>query len=245
MTLTAARAPAERRRLSPAVEAVGMLALVMIDIWLVDPYLHRSWIALVALAVATHVRRGESAAAIGFRRANLWPCLVAVTPLLLAIGALAVVLGARFGTVRRVTPAKLSLFIVYYCLWGLIQQYALNGYFVNRFAAGAAERGRGRRLVPLLGATCFALAHLPNWFLVSVTFAAGWLCAGFYLKYRNLYPLGLAHGLLGTALYFTVPDAISLHFHVGPGALRWQRLHGGSGATPAACVAPCDHAAPR
>lgn len=243
-----ARAPAERSRgkrprWSPAQEAGGMLALILVDIWLIEPFVHMVWLVLVGLAAALHLRRGEGLAYLGFGRANLWRSFAAVTPLLLGIGAIALALGLRYGSVRPITPGKLAVFVAYYCLWGLVQQYALNGFFVNRFAAAAAARGRGVRAVPLVAAASFALVHVPNWFLVLVTVVAGWICASLYLRYRNLYPLGIAHGLLGTVLYFTVPDAISLHFHVGPGAMRWERLHPPS-ATAAVCAAPHDRRTP-
>jgi hypothetical protein len=207
----------------PALEAAGMLALIMVDIWWVEPRRPMAWLALVALVVASHVRRGETPSSLGFRRANLRRCLVAIGPLLLGVAAIALVLSVTFGTVRRVPPGRLAGFVAYYCVWGLFQQYALNGYFVNRFAAAAPGRRIG--LVPPVAAGCFALVHAPNWFLVGVTFGAGLLCAHFYLKYRNLFPLGVAHGLLGSVLFLSVPDTVSQHFYIGPAALRWQRAH--------------------
>ncbi len=204
------------------LEAAGLFALILLEVWLVEPHVRGAWLALPVLAAVSHVRRGETPAALGFGRANLRPCLAAVMPLLLGIAAVALALGLAFGTVRRPPPGELALFVAYYCVWGLFQQYALNAYFVNRFAA-AAPPGRAMRRAPLLAAGCFALVHAPNWFLVAVTFGAGLLCARLYLRHRNLYPLGLAHGLLGSVLFLTVPDAVAGHFYIGPRALRWQR----------------------
>ena len=51
---------------------------------------------------------------------------------------------------------------------------------------------------------------------MGVTFVGGYLSAWVYLRYRSLYILGLAHGLLGFVLFLTVPDSISGHFLVGP-----------------------------
>jgi hypothetical protein len=224
-TSTAERAAAARREWPPwlsAVEALAMFALIVGDIWFVEPHRHGAWFVLAALAVASHAARGETPARLGFRTANLRACFVAVMPILLIAAALAVAFGVAFGTVRAGAHGNLGLFVVYYCIWGLFQQYALNGYFVNRLTAA---HGRHSRAVPVAAAALFALAHVPNWFLTAVTFFAGWLCAHFYLKYRNLYPLGLAHGLLGTVLFLTVPEPITQHFYIGPGALKWQRTH--------------------
>ena len=62
-------------------------------------------------------------------------------------------------------------FVAYYCVWGTFQQYALNGFFVNRLSGAA--RPDERRWVPLLAAILFAAVHVPNWFLVTVTFTLG------------------------------------------------------------------------
>ena len=61
-----------------------------------------------------------------------------------------------------------------------------------------------------------------------VTFTLGLLCARIYLTYRNLFFLGIAHGLIASALYVTVPDWISLHFFIGPRALRYMALVSGA-----------------
>ena len=97
-----------------------------------------------------------------------------------------------------------------YCCWGLFQQYAVNGFFVNRFMEFAPARA------PLLAALLFSTAHAPNWFLMLVTFVGGYVSATVYLDSRNLYFLGLAHGLFGFLLYLVVPDTICHHLYVGP-----------------------------
>ena len=56
-----------------------------------------------------------------------------------------------------------------YLPWGLLQQYVLNGYFLNRLEAWF--RG-GRR--PAISAALFSGAHTPNWFLMAVTLVAGY-----------------------------------------------------------------------
>jgi len=50
-----------------------------------------------------------------------------------------------------------------------------------------------------------------------VGFATGYCCARIWIRYRNLYFLGIAHGAIGSMLYLVVPDAISHHLVVGPG----------------------------
>ena len=99
-----------------------------------------------------------------------------------------------------------------YVPWGVFQQYALNGYFLNRI-----DRLVSPRVAPALAAALFSSAHLPNWFLMAVTLLAGYGCTLLYRRYHNLYSLGLAHGTLGFLLYLVIPDSISHHLVVGPG----------------------------
>ena len=58
-----------------------------------------------------------------------------------------------------------------------------------------------------IGAACFACAHTPNWFLMIVGFGGAYCCARIWLRYRNLYFLGIAHGAIGSMLYLVMPDA--------------------------------------
>ena len=132
-----------------------------------------------------------------------------------ALGLLALLLlafGVLLQTRRNMTIDQGMLCFLAYCPWGLFQQYLLNGYFVNRLLAVSSARN-----VPLIAAALFSGTHLPNWFLMLVTFALGYYSTKIYLKYRNVYFLGLAHGAIGTLLFVVVPDSISHHLAVGPG----------------------------
>lgn len=207
-------------RAAEALEVVGVFLLILIHIWWAARYTHLAWLAILAIVVYSHWRRHESLAWLGFRRANFLRCVRDFAPLILGLAGVPLALGAWMGTLRPSHPVAPVPFVAYYCVWGTFQQYALNGYFVNRLRAAAGPAGQ--RWVPLLAATLFGAVHAPNWFLVTVTFTLGLLCARIYLTYRNLYFLGIAHGLIGSALYMTVPDWVSLHFHIGPHAMHYR-----------------------
>jgi uncharacterized protein len=209
-------------RTADALEAVAVFVLILVHIWFVSRHIRLAWLGILVPVVYSHWRRRESFAWLGFRRANFVRCVRDFAPLIIGLAGVPLVLGAWLGTLRATTAMAPVTFVAYYCLWGTFQQYALNGFFVNRLFAAAAPTER--RWVPLLAATLFAAVHTPNWFLVAVTFTLGLLCARIYLTYRNLYFLGIAHGLIGSALYVTVPDWISLHFFIGPRALRYLAL---------------------
>jgi hypothetical protein len=43
-----------------------------------------------------------------------------------------------------------------------------------------------------------------------------------FLRYRNIYALGLAHGILGLCVAIIVPDSIQHHMRVGIGYYRYH-----------------------
>ena len=169
-----------------------------------------SWILILGLVLVSHALRRETPASIGFRVANLKKGLRVLIPIAAPLALTLLAIGAIFHTIRPVTLQSGFLSLTLYCFWGLFQQYLLNGYFLNRFVKISPA------FAPLMAAIAFSAIHTPNWFLIIVTFFAGFVCAKLYLKFRNLYVLGLAHGVIGFLLYLCVPDTISHHLYVGP-----------------------------
>ena len=123
--------------------------------------------------------------------------------------------GLLLNTTRRMSPDQAFLALFAYLPWGVLQQYMLNGYFLNRF-----DRAFRPKQAALLTAILFSLAHTPNWFLMAVCLVGGWCATQVYRRHRNLYFLGIAHAALGFLIYVTVPDSISHHLMVGPSHLH-------------------------
>ena len=71
----------------------------------------------------------------------------------------------------------------------------------------------------------FAGAHTPNMLLMGVTFVGGTVAAFAYQRHRNLLFLAFAHALIGTMIWFAVPDTVSHHLRVGPGMRRTHVHH--------------------
>jgi membrane protease YdiL (CAAX protease family) len=184
--------------------------MILLYIWSLRFRHPRSWTIILALVLASHAFRNETAAELGFNRKNLKWLLEAFAPMVLLLALAILGIAAICGDIRKVTPESGFSSLVLYCVWGLFQQYVLNGYFVNRLVEFSPSGA------PLLAALIFSGAHMPNWFLMIVTAAGGFVCAKLYLKFRNLYFLGLAHGAIGFLLYLCVPDTISHHLYVGP-----------------------------
>ncbi len=204
----------ETRRWTVLAEALTVFALIFAYIWWFR-LSHPWWIlTILGFIVSTHLWHGEGPRRLGFSwksfREAAWPVL----PWVAFVALVLLALGHTLRTTRYTNLRLALLSILAYSAWGLFQQYLLNAYFVNRIEQFA---GPGhRRVVALAAAALFSLVHLPNWFLMPVTFAAGYACARIYLRYRSLYVLALAHGVLGYLLFLVVPDSISAHFLIGP-----------------------------
>lgn len=198
------------------VEPTAIFALIMLYIWHLRAGHQSFWLFILGIIVASHAARGEMPGGLGFRLTNFRQCLAVFSPVLLFLAVLLLSLGTLAQTTRDINFERGVLGLFSYCIWGLFQQYLLNSYFVNRLQAFTTSPDQAAFVAALF----FSGAHLPNWFLMLVTYVGGFYCAKVYMKYKNLYFLGLAHGAIGFLLYLVVPDSISHHLLVGPGWFR-------------------------
>jgi len=134
-------------------------------------------------------------------------------------GAVMVALAAGAGTLHGLFGQRRPLLhVLGYLLWTLEQQFIAQSFFYVRLEALS---GSPRRAV-LGTAILFSLAHLPSSVLVPVTFLGGWLLSEIFRRYRTIYPLALAQGLIGLAIAVSFPDALQRHMRVGIGYLRYR-----------------------
>lgn len=203
-----------KRNWGALLEATAVFIAILAYIWWIRLAHPWAWMPILGFVISSHFLRGESAGRLGFGWRNFKTSFGFVFVWSTLITAALVTLGTAFGTIRVMRPGQLAAGILAYMVWGLFQQYVLNGYFVNRFLEFSGEP-RGS-FVPLLAATAFALAHLPNWFLVAVTFTGGYVSARVYLRFRSLYPLAIAHGIIAFFLLMITPESIATGFLVGP-----------------------------
>jgi hypothetical protein len=147
------------------LEPLAVFGMIEAYIWSLR-YTHRFfWVAILALVLLSHVVHRERPRMLGFRWDNFRQAAshFAAAIGLLALGMLAC--GILFRTVRPMDWGHAFWSLAIYLPWGVFQQYLLNGYFLNRLDASLS-----RRAAPVAAAGLFAAAHLPNWFLVPVTF---------------------------------------------------------------------------
>ncbi len=61
--------------------------------------------------------------------------------------------------------------------------------------------------------------------LTPVTLVWGIASCLLFLRYRNIYALGIAHGILGLCVAVIVPQSLQHHMRVGIGYYRYHPTH--------------------
>jgi hypothetical protein len=199
------------------VELVFGYAFVVFVIWMPEyPQKLLSPVALV-VTLAIVLARGQTRDELGFGLrgfvASLW-----ILPAALLVTVVSTALSRHFGMLHTLYKADFK-HVSGYVLWTIYQQFLLNDYFMPRLIR---ITGSERVSVSLAG-VLFAAAHLPNLWLTVATLAWGAISTALFLRYRNIYALGLAQGLLGLTFAVCVPEALSHHLRVGLGYLRYRQ----------------------
>jgi len=104
-----------------------------------------------------------------------------------------------------------------YVLWTIYQQFLLQDYFMPRLTRLlASDTAVG------IAAVLFAVAHLPNLPLALATLVWGGVSCALFRRYRSVYVLGLAQGMLGLCFAVCIPEAMHHHMRVGLGYFRYN-----------------------
>jgi membrane protease YdiL (CAAX protease family) len=205
-----------------ASRAVGEVAvgfvLILLTLWI-------SGLAQLVLGGATlawmlliTVRARPTAEQLGLRvagtRRALW---------IVALAAIAAVLGVWISVRLHTFHAVFRNYAVEwgflaYIVWALVQQFILQDFFLARLVRITPSR----TLAVVVAGLLFAVAHIPNPLLVIATVVWGIVACALFLRYRNLYVLGLAHAILGMCIAIAVPNAVHHHMRVGLGYLQWH-----------------------
>ena len=196
--------------------AVGFL-LIEAALWDRRHLAPWAWLALAWIVASTLASRWSldelGVTGRGFRPA-LW---VAGAGLLLAAGIVGG--GAAAGTLHVYSNERhAALGALLYAAWALAQEFIVQSFFLLRW-----ERilNRGKLAV---GATAalFFLAHLPNpALLIAAAIASPILCE-LFRRYRNIYPLAIAHALVGLTVAAAIPDVMHHQMKVGAAFFHWQ-----------------------
>lgn len=169
----------------------------------------------LALMFFSHRARNEGLRDIGFRFDNFLHAMRLLALPMVIAGGLCLMIGWRLGAsinfLRWHPNRLLVLQLILGFGWGLIQQYALQG-FLNRRVMLAA--GPGWRSI-LIIAAIFGGLHLPNPALTVITFAGGLVWGAVYQRAPNLFALAISHSVMTWLVISTLPPSTLHHLRVG------------------------------
>lgn len=211
-----------RRRI--VFELTITYGLILLVIWTPRPLQKWLWWVAAAAVVTVAGLSFKGLKSLGLRGENFFQSLW-VTGAAVLLSGVAVLVAARLDTLR-VPPGGMIAFIKTYwayALWACVQQLLLQGFFLPR-CAGLARNGTG---AALFAAGLFGFAHLPNPILTPVTLIWGFAACLIFLRRRNLFPLAMAHAILGITVAITIPGPVDHNMRVGLGYLRYRRHHHG------------------
>lgn len=198
------------QRVRAWAEILVVFLLLEVVFWTPRSVVHS---CLIVAAVGSAIWlgfRGRRREELGFR----WPsragtlsilaigCLVAIAiPVLVRLSGHPVPANQDWPKFHNVWP---------YVIWALGQQFLLQAFFYLRF-----EQLFGARAAVMVSTALFAVLHLPNLPLTAMTVLGGLFFTEMFRTYRSLYPLGIAHALMGIAIAYSFPDSLMHHMRVG------------------------------
>jgi hypothetical protein len=203
-------------------EAAIAFALIMVVIWTPRPAQRILWLVAVAAIAVMTAGSFKALPNPGLRTKNFlrsfWIVGVAA---FLAIAAVAAAINLE--TLHLPAGGVWGFIKTYwlYAVWAGVQQFLLQAFFLPRFLCLFDNY----KAAALFAAGLFALAHLPNPILAPLTLVWGIAACLVFLRYRNLYPLALAHAFLGIAITITVPGPIDHNMRVGLGYVTYRHHH--------------------
>ena len=212
-------APRSKRRVF--FELAVTYGLILVVCWTPRPWQKLLWWVAAAFIVVLTCTSFDGLQAMGLRTANFLRSLWVVGVALLAAAA-AVIVAAWLHTLHL--PGSFLLFVKTYwaySLWAGVQQFLLQCFFLSRLLRLLPDA----KFAAIVAAVIFALAHLPSPILVSVTLIWGFAACLIFLRYRNLYPLAMAHAIFGITIAVTVPGPVDHNMRVGLGYLTYGHAH--------------------
>ena len=213
--------PTNRSRSVDIAELVIGYVLILAVIWTPNPaqrFLY--WTAFLWIAV-TSIRRWKQTKPSGLGLRGLLPSLW-VAAAAAALFSLGIGLAHWAGSLHALYgPLPVLAHVGEYAIWALMQQFILQVFVLLRLL----RLGMRRSMAVALSAAMFGAAHIPNPILAPAATLWAALSCILYLRYRNLYPIAVAHAFLGMCLAISIPNAINHHMRVGLGYIRYPGVH--------------------
>lgn len=167
-------------------------------------------LAFISWIIVTTIAQRRKLQELGLGLRGIRGAAIALPVAMIASG-LIFTMAWMFGTLRPLYGSRPLAHALGYALWATIQEFILNGYFFSTFE----ELLPRSRDAVIAAVAAFTLAHIPNPVLLAGTLLASTFFVLVFRRFRNIYPLGIAHALLGLTLALTIPDAWIRHMRVG------------------------------
>jgi len=211
----------EKRRLSRTVFVSSQLIVVYILIecalWSPDTAARNHWALVAALTVLAFVLIDRpSIRRLGLGLPNAFGATVVLIVSVTGAFVLILAVNELGGQIDpSATLANLSRSFGY-VIWAAIQELLLQSFFFTR-----CEDLFGSSTAVWAAAILFAAAHFPSPYLTTFSLAAGLFFCEMFRRYRSVYPLALAHAILGLAVAVAMPDSLMHHMRAGIGYLQY------------------------
>jgi membrane protease YdiL (CAAX protease family) len=110
-------------------------------------------------------------------------------------------------------PPGFWVILLVYPIWGVAQQFLLNAILASDLDAVLPAWA-----ATLLAAALFSLSHAPDLPVMALTLPGGALWVLVYRRRPNLWALGIAHGIIGTVVFYGVLGRDPMALLLGQGA---------------------------
>ncbi len=214
-------------RFIAALEIASVVFSVLITAWVLNPLqLGQRWIEAIpgflalALMIYSHRLHHETPQILGFTAHNFVRALKLLILPMIIVGALLMGIGYFAHSLNFGQRFWLSLLLL--PLWGLTQQYILQGFIYRRLQIilGAEKKS----LLIFLAALLFALVHAPNLPLMFLTLVGGLIWTWVYERAPNLWALGISHGVMSAIAMSSLPAWFLQSMSIGYKYLIYQRF---------------------
>ncbi len=201
-------------RLLNMLEAFAFCVYVGWYIWQLQASTWSSWMVFPVWLAASFALHKDTSKTLGWRADNFWnaakrsaPVFV---PFIFGLCLVGLALGGLHRSFDRLLTPKHFFGYMAFCL---LQQVGLNSYATNRLMGATDSPARAS----LIAGTIFAALHWPNPVLVPLTWIGGVAMSWLFARERNIFPLTVGQGILGTLVWWAFPVAWHHAMRVGPG----------------------------
>ena len=192
-----------KRKISPQNAGLALVFVTALLKWLLVDYLNLRVIFIPiiistwgSLIIYNKKQNSNYFIDAGFGKLGLKTSLFPVFVYILSLSGLLLGYAKLFHI--QVFSKNLFVAMALYPIWGLIQQFIVMNFVLTPLR----DKQLSKPLVIAVSALAFGSIHLPDLQLFIATVIAGVFFSLIFYRYKNLWPLGFAHGILASLLYY-------------------------------------------